>query len=162
MVNKWIAALKLWNTAKDNGNWCVPKKGSKEIEQVRRIMRGEKEPPAVAPKIEAPPRPKKSTTKVEQMDQAPSGMDILERAAKEKAAKLQDKKDKAKKTILERIEKYGAWNAFKFHMTDMRNDKELSPILFGLYKTYRTKAIGKKQSGEDSEGNRWTPSWDTL
>jgi hypothetical protein len=67
--NTWIQALKIWN--KNNGAWCIPKKGSSDYEQVRRIMRGEapakpkppapapKKPPAPAPAPKKPPAPKK-------------------------------------------------------------------------------------------------------
>ena len=36
MGNKWIEALKLYN--KDNKNWCVVKKGTKEYEKVKKMM----------------------------------------------------------------------------------------------------------------------------
>lgn len=41
MANKWIEALKKYNEKK--GNWCVPKKGTKEYDEVRKIMDGERE-----------------------------------------------------------------------------------------------------------------------
>ena len=36
MGNKWIEALKLYN--KDNKNWCVVKKGTKEYDKVKKMM----------------------------------------------------------------------------------------------------------------------------
>lgn len=41
MVNVWITALKKWNTSK-GGPWCVPRKGTKEYDEVRKIMDGVK------------------------------------------------------------------------------------------------------------------------
>lgn len=35
--NKWITALKKWNTEK-GGAWCVPRKGSKEYDEVKKFM----------------------------------------------------------------------------------------------------------------------------
>lgn len=42
---KWIEALKKWNSEKEVHKevWCVPKKGSKEYNQVKDIMSGEKD-----------------------------------------------------------------------------------------------------------------------
>ena len=34
--NKWILALKKWNSGKSK--WCVPKKGTPEHAEVRKIM----------------------------------------------------------------------------------------------------------------------------
>jgi len=39
MPNKWIDALKKWNTEK-GGSWCIPRKGSPEMTAVKRIMEG--------------------------------------------------------------------------------------------------------------------------
>jgi len=36
MANKWITALKKWN--EKNEKWCVPRKGTPEYEEVRKIM----------------------------------------------------------------------------------------------------------------------------
>lgn len=38
MANRWIEALKKWN--KDRDTWCLPKKGTKEYMEVRKIMEG--------------------------------------------------------------------------------------------------------------------------
>lgn len=38
MVNSWISALKKWNSQQPSGNWCVPKKGTKDYEEVRKFM----------------------------------------------------------------------------------------------------------------------------
>ena len=40
MVNSWITALKQWNSKQPSGNWCVPKKGTKDYEEVRKYMGG--------------------------------------------------------------------------------------------------------------------------
>jgi len=36
MANKWITALKKWNEG--NEKWCVPRKGTPEYNEVRKIM----------------------------------------------------------------------------------------------------------------------------
>ena len=36
MVNSWLVALKEYN--KNKNKWCIPKKGSKEYDEVRKIM----------------------------------------------------------------------------------------------------------------------------
>lgn len=36
MANKWITALKKWN--EKNEKWCVPRKGTPEYNEVRKIM----------------------------------------------------------------------------------------------------------------------------
>ena len=36
MANKWITALKTWNSGREK--WCVPKKGTPEYDEVRKIM----------------------------------------------------------------------------------------------------------------------------
>jgi hypothetical protein len=38
MVNSWISALKKWNSQQGSGHWCVPKKGTKDYEEVRKFM----------------------------------------------------------------------------------------------------------------------------
>ena len=35
---RWIEALKMWNKQKSKGMWCVPKKGSEDYLEVRKIM----------------------------------------------------------------------------------------------------------------------------
>ena len=35
-ANKWIEALKKWN--EKNDKWCVPRKGTPEYQEVRKIM----------------------------------------------------------------------------------------------------------------------------
>lgn len=41
MANKWMIALKMWNEKYNkSGKWCVPKKNSKEYEQVVKVMNG--------------------------------------------------------------------------------------------------------------------------
>ena len=42
MANKWITALKAFN--RDKTEWCVPKKGTKGYEQVKKIMNGHQKP----------------------------------------------------------------------------------------------------------------------
>jgi hypothetical protein len=37
MANKWVIALKKYNEKK-GGVWSIPKKGSKEYEEVKKIM----------------------------------------------------------------------------------------------------------------------------
>jgi hypothetical protein len=44
MVNSWITALKKWNQKNPDGHWCVPKKGTQDYEEVRKIMGGSSEP----------------------------------------------------------------------------------------------------------------------
>lgn len=44
MANSWITALKKWNEKK-GGAWCVPKKGTKDYDEVRALM-GERKAPA--------------------------------------------------------------------------------------------------------------------
>jgi hypothetical protein len=39
MPNKWVEALKVFNEGKTE--WCIPRKGSKEIEEIRKFMNGE-------------------------------------------------------------------------------------------------------------------------
>ena len=41
---QWVDALKEWNTSKGSNAWCIPKKGTKEHELVKAIMKGA--PPA--------------------------------------------------------------------------------------------------------------------
>lgn len=50
MPNSWIEALKKWNEGK--GMWCLPKKGTKDYEEVRALM------PPKAAKAKAPKLPK--------------------------------------------------------------------------------------------------------
>lgn len=61
MPNAWITALKKFNEGK--GTWCLPKKGTKEYDEVRALMvsKPSKEAPKEAPKEEpAPPKKKPS------------------------------------------------------------------------------------------------------
>ena len=50
MPNNWINALKIFNEGKNE--WCIPKKGGKEYEEIKKIMNGETI--QIAPK---PPKP---------------------------------------------------------------------------------------------------------
>lgn len=54
MPNKWIIALKQWNTEK-GGPYCVPRKGSADYDAVKALMSG----PAPAPAPTPAPAPKK-------------------------------------------------------------------------------------------------------
>jgi len=36
----WLEALKVWNTGR---MWCIPRKGTKEYDEVKAIMKGKKE-----------------------------------------------------------------------------------------------------------------------
>jgi hypothetical protein len=45
MANDWITALKAWNTKK-GGSWCVPRKGTKEYDEVKAMMGGNETPEA--------------------------------------------------------------------------------------------------------------------
>ena len=38
MVNSWITALRKWNQKNPDGHWCVPKKGTKDYEEVKKLM----------------------------------------------------------------------------------------------------------------------------
>ena len=40
MANDWITALKAWNAKSKKGTWCVPRKGTKEYDEVRSMMGG--------------------------------------------------------------------------------------------------------------------------
>ena len=43
--NKWLSALKTWNSSRNAGSmWCMPKKGSKEYDEVKAIMEGKEAP----------------------------------------------------------------------------------------------------------------------
>lgn len=35
---KWIQALKEWNSKTNKGKWCIPRKGSSEYDDVKKIM----------------------------------------------------------------------------------------------------------------------------
>ena len=63
MSNKWINALKMWNNK--NENWCVPKKGSKDYEKVKKLMNKKEEPKKQEPKKQ---EPKKQETKKNSWD----------------------------------------------------------------------------------------------
>jgi len=39
MPNNWVQALKIYNKGKNE--WCIPKKGGKEYEEIKKIMNGE-------------------------------------------------------------------------------------------------------------------------
>ena len=56
MANSWITALKKWNE-KNGGAWCVPKKGTKDYDEVRALMGAKKAP---AREKKAPAREKKA------------------------------------------------------------------------------------------------------
>jgi len=81
--NKWILALKTFNSNRNNGMWCLPKKGSEEYEQVKAIMEG-KEPKKEEPKKE---EPKKKIRKIK----------IIEEPKKEEPKKEEPKKEEPKK-----------------------------------------------------------------
>ncbi len=38
---KWIQALKDWNSKTNKGKWCIPRKGSSEYDDVKKIMSGQ-------------------------------------------------------------------------------------------------------------------------
>jgi hypothetical protein len=42
---KWISALKEWNSKTNKGKWCIPRKGSSEYDDVKKIMTGNKDAP---------------------------------------------------------------------------------------------------------------------
>lgn len=43
MANSWIEALKKWNNTTNKGKaYCIPKKGSKEYDEVRKLMKSPK------------------------------------------------------------------------------------------------------------------------
>ncbi len=50
MPNKWIEALKKFNE-KNKTEWCIPRKGGKEYEEIKRIMNGETRIPKVETQI---------------------------------------------------------------------------------------------------------------
>ena len=53
---KWIDALKQWNAKRPDGVWGIPKKGTKEYDEVRAIMGGS--PAKAAPKASKAKAPK--------------------------------------------------------------------------------------------------------
>jgi len=68
---KWIEALKIWNNARKNTDrWCIPRKGTYDYNEVKKIMKRDEtkktskapEPKAPEPKAKAPepkaPEPK--------------------------------------------------------------------------------------------------------
>lgn len=38
MKGAWVQALKVWNKQRGDGKWIVPKKGTKEYDEVKAIM----------------------------------------------------------------------------------------------------------------------------
>jgi hypothetical protein len=52
MTNKWIQALKAWNS-NTNEKWCVPKKGTTAYNEVKSIMGGGSAPRSVNEKQSA-------------------------------------------------------------------------------------------------------------
>jgi len=40
MPNSWITALKKYNENKGGGSWCVPRKGSPQHAEVKKLMSG--------------------------------------------------------------------------------------------------------------------------
>jgi hypothetical protein len=88
--NKWILALKTFNSNRNNGMWCLPKKGSEEYEQVKAIMEGKEPKKQEEPmKMEEPKKeePKKKIRKVK----------IIEEPKKEEPKKEEPKKEEPKK-----------------------------------------------------------------
>lgn len=71
--NAWLIALRKWNEGK--GSWAMPKKGSKEYEEVRGLMgKGEtpKDVPKEAPKETPKEAPKAKTGRLRVAPPAPS------------------------------------------------------------------------------------------
>jgi len=53
---RWVDALKLYNQGK--GGWCIPRKGTKEYDEVRKIMGGSKPAPPTDKAMRAESKPK--------------------------------------------------------------------------------------------------------
>jgi len=45
---KWVEALAIWNKTKSTGSWCIPKKGTKDYDEVVKIMQGTGNPMKMA------------------------------------------------------------------------------------------------------------------
>jgi len=60
MPNAWITALKKFNKGK--GTWCLPKKGTKEYDEVRALMVAKPKEESAPPKEEEPKLSKKKPT----------------------------------------------------------------------------------------------------
>ena len=101
---RWVDALKIWNGQR-SGAWCVPRKGSPEHAEVKKIMEGEKSETkagkpikAEEPKKEEPPKKKFKTNK-QKLEEIKGRLDTATK--KEKVKKFLEKvleARKAKKT----------------------------------------------------------------
>jgi hypothetical protein len=83
MVNSWITALKQWNSKQPSGNWCVPKKGTKDYEEVRKFMGGSSSEPS---KVEDKNQKKPAKSKMKKPEGA------IKEAKPKKASKKELKK----------------------------------------------------------------------
>jgi len=107
MPSPWIEALKEWNAKHNAGTWCVPRKGSKDLEEARAILARIKA--GKGKKVEAPAAPamesKKGTMKVKKA--SPEAMETFAKAKKAK----EGKKEMVKSFLTTMIEKRRAKKA---------------------------------------------------
>jgi hypothetical protein len=90
MPNAWITALKKFNEGK--GTWCLPKKGTKEYDEVRALMvakpKEESAPKEPAPKEESAPKKKPSIKAMAEAYNVP--LPLLKKAAQDYYRRVSD------------------------------------------------------------------------
>jgi hypothetical protein len=79
MPNAWITALKKFNEGK--GAWCLPKKGTKEYDEVRALM-------VAKPKEESAPKKKPSVKAMAEAFNVP--LPLLKKAAQDYYRRVSD------------------------------------------------------------------------
>lgn len=100
MVSAWIEALREWNSKHNAGTWCVPRKGSKELEAARAILaRIKKERGG---KVEAP---KAAKEKAPKMKKASPEVQAAFETAMKKHKEGESKKEKVKAFLKRALEK---------------------------------------------------------
>ncbi len=83
---KWIEALKEWNTGK--GTWCIPRKGTPEYDEVRRLMTAEPVSPPVEIKVIQKPVSQYELSKYRKAEEKKGKTSIYVQTAAERKVEL--------------------------------------------------------------------------
>lgn len=114
MPNAWIEALKKWNEGK--GMWCLPKKGTKDYDEVRALMppkpeKAKKEKAPKASKEEPLPKIAEKVTREELLGMLETYAEDRRKLSTVKGAKLRkgmDRIDKLEGVVKEKIKEMDA------------------------------------------------------
>jgi hypothetical protein len=144
---KWIEALKQWNSQKDM--WCIPRKGTKEYDEVKAIMTSDK------PK-EQPKEVKKQTEKeMKEMERmGAEDFDVktpVKKTINKKSEKTEKVKKESKKSIKKQMEE--AKKAKEEEEEKIETEKRLAEKQEEIERIYATGIIPVMKQNPDKTYN---------